>query len=672
MSTARHVLPLALVTLVVTGAWAATPPDFSPEHGDSITGDYRLMTFANRADPTAWTLDDATGQQFRRATMEELRVNDWPIGSFLVEVEGLERARAGEFAPLSFLVPRDDDVALRVELTHAATSVRGPFAETAVDGDTRTYDATFHDFVGVLPSDDPSTATAVGVRASEEGGVAGYGVDALRQVEIRGRESSWVISQLGAVPDDLVLVTLYEGTPRDACGFTVVAPVDLCAPSPEDGGRLNACDIPVGGKRTCDTLQAPCPSPGMCATICGPNAIVVSQCEPGLGLCVEEDVGVRVSFCGSNSGQNRVVGCGIHPLDYQPCGFVDCPAAFPYCEPVCIVNPSVRQLVCDAAVPCAAATLFIKFEVCEEASSDPACSDGIDNDGDGRTDYPSDPGCSSATDDDERDSTGGGAACNDGIDNDGDGWVDYPQDPGCTTQFDTTEADARTQYTFAMMGEIQWCTAYSGNWESRLTIAGNQIEQSHDANGATRADLFHTFSHCWTAGSQSAAQQCDRNGGCTDGSGHNYPYNACDRLGPCYRDRVWSDVTHSRQHSSFGGVHAAQALHLTTTLNADGDGLCGIASFPGSSSYYGTSSGPLPSGDSMGTDSLSNCRNYVMAHEMGHVFNAIHEKGDCNEGGRPGVMLYADNRGNFFCDANRLEVNRCNDDFNYCPRSGTG
>lgn len=32
---------------------------------------------------------------------------------------------------------------------------------------------------------------------------------------------------------------------------------------------------------------------------------------------------------------------------------------------------------------------------------DPACSDGIDNDGDGATDYPNDPGCDSASDDDE-------------------------------------------------------------------------------------------------------------------------------------------------------------------------------------------------------------------------------------------------------------------------------
>jgi hypothetical protein len=57
----------------------------------------------------------------------------------------------------------------------------------------------------------------------------------------------------------------------------------------------------------------------------------------------------------------------------------------------------------------------------------PACSDGIDNDCDGRTDYPDDPGCSSPDDDDEH----GDAVCDDGIDNDGDGKTDYHVRPGC-------------------------------------------------------------------------------------------------------------------------------------------------------------------------------------------------------------------------------------------------
>ncbi len=67
----------------------------------------------------------------------------------------------------------------------------------------------------------------------------------------------------------------------------------------------------------------------------------------------------------------------------------------------------------------------------------PACSDGVDNDGDGLVDYPNDPGCSSASDDDERDPP----QCSDGRDNDGDGLIDYPDDPGCSSAQDDDETD---------------------------------------------------------------------------------------------------------------------------------------------------------------------------------------------------------------------------------------
>ncbi len=62
------------------------------------------------------------------------------------------------------------------------------------------------------------------------------------------------------------------------------------------------------------------------------------------------------------------------------------------------------------------------------------CSDGRDNDGDGRTDYPNDTGCTSADDNSEAD-----AQCSDGRDNDGDGKVDYPDDDGCTDKDDNSE-----------------------------------------------------------------------------------------------------------------------------------------------------------------------------------------------------------------------------------------
>ena len=58
------------------------------------------------------------------------------------------------------------------------------------------------------------------------------------------------------------------------------------------------------------------------------------------------------------------------------------------------------------------------------------CDDGLDNDGDGSTDYPDDPGCADAGDDSEKDQTGT-YPCDDGEDNDADTLTDCPDDPGC-------------------------------------------------------------------------------------------------------------------------------------------------------------------------------------------------------------------------------------------------
>jgi hypothetical protein len=63
-----------------------------------------------------------------------------------------------------------------------------------------------------------------------------------------------------------------------------------------------------------------------------------------------------------------------------------------------------------------------------------ACSDGMDNDSDGRTDYPNDSNCSSPDDGSERN-----PACSDGLDNDGDGDIDYPKDSKCSSPDDRTE-----------------------------------------------------------------------------------------------------------------------------------------------------------------------------------------------------------------------------------------
>jgi len=60
----------------------------------------------------------------------------------------------------------------------------------------------------------------------------------------------------------------------------------------------------------------------------------------------------------------------------------------------------------------------------------PACSDGVDNDGDTYVDLAADPGCGDADDLSEQSAS---LACDDGLDNDGDGFVDFA-DPQCSLQ----------------------------------------------------------------------------------------------------------------------------------------------------------------------------------------------------------------------------------------------
>jgi hypothetical protein len=68
----------------------------------------------------------------------------------------------------------------------------------------------------------------------------------------------------------------------------------------------------------------------------------------------------------------------------------------------------------------------------------PQCSDLVDNDNDGQTDFPNDPGCSSPTDNSE--SPNPAPQCSDLVDNDSDGRTDYPLDPGCTSLTDNSES----------------------------------------------------------------------------------------------------------------------------------------------------------------------------------------------------------------------------------------
>ncbi|MEZ4470083.1 MAG: hypothetical protein R3F60_04595 [bacterium] len=54
----------------------------------------------------------------------------------------------------------------------------------------------------------------------------------------------------------------------------------------------------------------------------------------------------------------------------------------------------------------------------------------MDDDADGRVDYPNDPGCAGRGDGDEADPFQP-PVCANGLDDDGDGAIDYPADTGC-------------------------------------------------------------------------------------------------------------------------------------------------------------------------------------------------------------------------------------------------
>lgn len=69
----------------------------------------------------------------------------------------------------------------------------------------------------------------------------------------------------------------------------------------------------------------------------------------------------------------------------------------------------------------------------------PQCSDGVDNDGNGSTDFPDDPSCDNAEDNEENGLVS--PQCMDGRDNDGDGKVDFPNDPGCFARNQDDEMD---------------------------------------------------------------------------------------------------------------------------------------------------------------------------------------------------------------------------------------
>lgn len=140
-------------------------------------------------------------------------------------------------------------------------------------------------------------------------------------------------------------------------------------------------------------------SPGTPLTVCGNNVIEEDE------ACDGTDLG------GKNSCADGTV--------FLICGNpINCP----------YVGPSLT---------CAPDCTAYSTEQCQRTE----CSDEIDNDGNGKMDFPGDVGCTNANDNDESivPQMGEPVECEDGEDNDGDLFLDYPEDPGCSSQFDSNE-----------------------------------------------------------------------------------------------------------------------------------------------------------------------------------------------------------------------------------------
>jgi large repetitive protein len=112
------------------------------------------------------------------------------------------------------------------------------------------------------------------------------------------------------------------------------------------------------------------------------------------------------------------------------------------------------------------------------------CSDTVDNNGDGRTDYPNDPGCTGLNDNLENTVCPGAMcpACSDEADNDNDGQIDYPNDSACRAANGTSELCVSTE-------PIDLITART---TAGTTVgAANDYDPTCNAAGALAPDVFY-------------------------------------------------------------------------------------------------------------------------------------------------------------------------------------
>ena len=216
---------------------------------------------------------------------------------------------------------------------------------------------------------------------------------------------------------------------------------------------------------------------------------------------------------------------------------------------------------------CEQGVVAVAFQVSNTAPVVHQCSDGIDNDSDGKTDYPSDPGCTSSVDDNEYNAVVVTYQCNDGIDNDGDGYTDYPSDAGCSSSTDNNEYNTIAQNT---------CKINSFYASPTNVVSG----------GTTR--LYWSTTDCTTVTIDGVAYSVDGNG----------------YFGPLYSGRTYNiyatNSTSSDSDSEYVSVNQVnQTYQCNDGIDNDGDGYtdypsdAGCSSSTDNSEYNAVASAPI-------------------------------------------------------------------------------
>ena len=129
------------------------------------------------------------------------------------------------------------------------------------------------------------------------------------------------------------------------------------------------------------------------------------------------------------------------------------------------------------------------------------CADGLDQDGDGPADFPADTQCSSAADATEQ------PDCSDGIDSDGDALVDFPADPGCRNAAGLVENPACSD---GIDNEIDGATDFPADTSCVAADDKSEIADCNDGidnDGDGQTD-FPSDTDCQTVGDGAEDPQC--------------------------------------------------------------------------------------------------------------------------------------------------------------------